>query len=66
MTHKKSFVLFLIFLFSISIKAQQENVPLDHDVYTFLKEMKVKGILDQIHDDSPNMSRFEVKNILKR
>jgi hypothetical protein len=66
MAYKKSFILFLILLFSVSIKAQQENVPIDHDVYTFLKEMKVKGILDQIHDDSPNMSRFEVKKHLEK
>jgi hypothetical protein len=66
MVYKKIVVLFLILLFSISIKAQQENVPLDHDVYTFLKEMKVKGILDQIHDDNPNMSRYEVKKHLEK
>lgn len=55
-------ILFLI-LFT-TIYAQHENVPLDNDVYVFLKEMKVKGLISGIHDDSPNMSRFEVKKLL--
>ncbi|MCX7874879.1 MAG: capsule assembly Wzi family protein [Melioribacteraceae bacterium] len=45
--------------------AQQENVNLDNEVYSFLKEMKVKFLIDGIHDDNPNMSRFEVLNFLK-
>lgn len=46
------------------INAQHENVPLDHNVYYFLKEMKVKGILDNIHEDNPSMSRNEIKKHL--
>jgi len=63
---KKYFLLLLpLFLFSFSVNAQQENVQLDHDVYVFLKEMKVKGIIENIHDDSPNMSRAEVRSNLE-
>ncbi len=36
-----------------------------HPVYTFLKEMKVKGIIPYINEDLPNLSRFEVKNHLE-
>jgi len=45
--------------------SQQENVPLDHQVYVFLKEMKVKNLPVNIHDDSPNMSRAEIKKNLE-
>ncbi|MCX7798253.1 MAG: capsule assembly Wzi family protein [Melioribacter sp.] len=58
-------IFFLIVLISLKISAQQENVPLDNNVYTFLKEMKVKKIINNIHDDNPNMSRTEVKKLLK-
>ena len=44
---------------------QQENVPLDHQVYVFLKEMKVKNLPINIHDDSPNMSRAEIRKNLE-
>ena len=54
-----------ILLITCSIYAQQENVPIDHDVYTFLKEMSVKRIIVNVHDDNPSMSRAEVKDHLK-
>ena len=44
---------------------QVENVPLTHPVYTFLKEMKVKGIVLYINEDLPNLSRFEVREHLE-
>ncbi|HEY7750686.1 MAG TPA: hypothetical protein VH917_00215, partial [Ignavibacteriaceae bacterium] len=44
--------------------SQVENVPLNHPVYTFLKEMKVKKILSYVSEDIPNLSRFHVKNYL--
>jgi len=66
MVSKKHLILFLVLIISMVVNAQQENVPLNHDIYTFLKEMKVKGIVDNIHDDSPNMSRYEIRNILKQ
>lgn len=64
MTYKKIFIPFFLFLFSTALHAQHENVPLDHDIYIFLKEMKVKNVLDYVHDDSPNMSRAEIKKHL--
>ncbi|MFA7421454.1 MAG: hypothetical protein WCZ90_17355, partial [Melioribacteraceae bacterium] len=60
---KKNIAVVLLLLVT-AVYAQHENVPLDNDVYTFLKEMKVKGIISGIHDDSPNMSRYEIKNLL--
>ncbi|NJD23423.1 MAG: capsule assembly Wzi family protein, partial [Melioribacter sp.] len=55
---------FFLLLTSYSF-SQQENVPLDHQVYIFLKEMKVKNLPVNIHDDSPNMSRAEIKRNLE-
>lgn len=55
---------YFFLLISVSYP-QQENVPIDHDVYTFLKEMKVKKIIDNIHDDNPSMSRAEVESYLQ-
>ena len=55
---------YLIF-FTSNLFSQQENVPIDHQVYTFLKEMKVKNLPVNIHDDSPNMSRAEVRKNLE-
>ncbi len=55
----------LIFFFTISIiSAQVENVELEHDIYKYLKEMKVKGVIGSIHDNLPNMSRLEILNFL--
>lgn len=59
---KTVFILLLLFL---QIFAQHDNVPIDHDVYLFLKEMKVKGILKGVHDDNPVMSRYEVRKHLE-
>ncbi len=56
---------FSFLIFNSNLSAQHENVPVDHNVYTFLKEMKVKGILQHIHDDNPGMSRKEVYDYLK-
>ena len=62
---KKNLVLFiLIILMQIQVYSQVENVPLDHPVYTFLKEMKVKRVVSYINEDIPNLSRFEVKRFL--
>lgn len=62
---KKLLVVILFLFFSIgSVFAQVENVPLNHPVYTFLKEMKVKRVLSYINEDIPNLSRFEVKRFL--
>jgi len=61
---------FLYFLITIVLTvsntfSQVENVILTHPVYTFLKEMKVKGIVPYINEDLPNLSRFEVREFLE-
>lgn len=67
----KKYFLFSIVSFLIvsclmsEVFAQQETVPLDHDIYLFLKEMKVKQIITNIHEDNPSMSRYEIKTLLK-
>jgi hypothetical protein len=67
MTGLKSFlpkgVIFLLVSF-LQIFAQHDNVPLDHDVYLFLKEMKVKGVIKGINDDNPVLSRYEIQKHL--
>jgi hypothetical protein len=56
-----------LFLFvDTGIFAQVDDVPLNHPVYTFLKEMKVKNIIPYISEDIPNLSRFQVKNYLQQ
>jgi hypothetical protein len=47
------------------IYSQVENVRLSHSVYDFIKEMKVKGVIENIHDDNPGLSRHEIKKYLK-
>lgn len=62
---KSKIVVSLLLFFAVVIYPQVENVQLTHPVYTFLKEMKVKGILDFIKEDDPLLSRFEVKDLLE-
>ncbi|HLG33128.1 MAG TPA: hypothetical protein VI362_08790 [Ignavibacteriaceae bacterium] len=57
-------ILAFIILAQIQIYSQVENVPLNHPVYYFLKEMKVKRVVSYIKEDIPNLSRFEVKGFL--
>ena len=60
-------ILLLTFFFLADITfSQVENVPITNSVYTFLKEMKVKGILSFIREDDPVLSRFEVKDLLEK
>ena len=59
------FLIALILITNISF-SQVENVPTTNSVYTFLKEMKVKGILSFIREDDPVLSRFEVKELLEK
>lgn len=54
-----------LLILAVTINAQVENVPIEHNVYNFLKEMKVKGIIHSIHEDNPYMSVGEVYNKLK-
>jgi hypothetical protein len=51
-------------LIQLNLIAQVENVQLNHPVYTFLKEMNVKGLIDYIYEDDPVLSRFEVIKLL--
>ncbi|PKL84273.1 MAG: hypothetical protein CVV24_00920 [Ignavibacteriae bacterium HGW-Ignavibacteriae-3] len=60
----KSVFLCILFL-SPGIRGQQENVPVDHRVYLFIKEMSVKNILNFIHEDNPGMSRYEIRKNLE-
>ena len=55
----------LLLLFAANAYSQVENVPLNHPVYTFLKEMKVKNIVPYISEDIPNLPRFQVKALLQ-
>jgi hypothetical protein len=56
---------FLLILISCHFStAQVENVPQNNRVYSFLKEMKVKNIISYISEDIPNLSRYEVKELL--
>lgn len=57
------YVLFFITLISILyIQAfgQEDNLPNDHRVYTFLKEMRVKRIIDYLRDDNLVLSRNQI------
>lgn len=60
------FLLIIIFLSNTKLCAQIENVQIQHPVYSFLKEMYVKGLVDYIKEDDPVMSRFEIINMLKQ
>lgn len=64
----KKYILFVISYFIIVSSSltfpQIESVPINNSVYTFLKEMKVKGILSFIREDDPILSRFEVRDLL--
>jgi len=60
---KKLLFILIIFTSHLTI-AQVENVPQNNRVYSFLKEMKVKNIISYISEDVPNLSRYEVKELL--
>ncbi|MGQ9799366.1 MAG: hypothetical protein ACUVRG_08740 [Ignavibacterium sp.] len=65
----RSFRLFILLLFFSSylkLFAQIENVQIQHPVYSFLKEMNVKGMIDYIKEDDPVLSRFEVIDLLRK
>lgn len=60
-------VLFLcsVLFLCARLNAQVENVPLEDEVYGFLKKLSVKKIIGSIDDDNPNLSTFEVSQLLK-
>jgi hypothetical protein len=64
MKHFTLTILIFTLLFIDLAYSQVENVPITNSVYTFLKEMKVKGILSFIREDDPVLSRFEITDLL--
>lgn len=44
--------------------AQAENVPVGHSVYTFLKRLEVKGLIEKYHDAVLPLSRNEIAGFL--
>ena len=60
---KKLLFILIIFTSHLTV-AQIENVPQNNRVYSFLKDMKVKNIISYISEDVPNLSRYEVKELL--
>ncbi|MEK7670973.1 MAG: capsule assembly Wzi family protein [Bacteroidota bacterium] len=54
----------LVTLISFSSFGQVETVPAAHPVYTFLKRMEVKGIIERYHDAILPLSRREVGKFL--
>lgn len=54
----------LLFLFSLSLFAQVETVPLDNPVYDYLKLMSVKGIIKGYDSDMPVISRQKTADYL--
>lgn len=63
------FVLFVLILtdlfFPGKVFPQAENIPLNNEVYEFLKEQSVKGNLPSLHDANPNKTRFEIERWLR-
>ncbi len=62
----KIFIFISILSIQNSLLAQIENVQLNHPVYSFLKEMYVKGFVEYIKEDDPVMSRFEINKLLNQ
>jgi hypothetical protein len=58
-------LLLVLLSFTALLYPQIETVPLNHPVYIFLKQMKVKNIIPYISEDIPNLSRFQVKSYLQ-
>lgn len=62
---KKNILLLIVFFIVSGVSVGQvENVQISHPVYLFLKEMKVKRIIDYFREDESVISRFEVKSLL--
>ena len=62
----RTYTIILLLLSANYLHAQVESVPSQHEVYHFLKVMKVKGLIDRIHDDDPLMMRGEVRRFLEK
>ncbi len=58
-------VLILIAIPVFTLKAQMENVPLSNPVYSFIKEMSVKGLIHYIDNDA-NLSKGRIDYFLSQ
>ena len=59
-------ILFSMLLFSASIKAQVELVPVSHSVYGFLDRMLTNKVIDSYSSSMKPVSRREIaKSLLK-
>lgn len=59
----KKIVLFHLLLLAIlncQLIGQEDNLPSEHRVYTFLKEMRVKNIIEYLKDDNLVLSRNQI------
>lgn len=56
----------IFYLFAFQGLSQVETIPADHPVYPFLKNMFIKGVLDNYDDVILPLSKQEVINLLKK
>lgn len=61
MIYNKIFSIIILLVFSSSLIAQEDNLPSEHRVYSFLKEMRVKNIINYLKDDYLLLSRNQVR-----
>lgn len=59
----KQLLLFTLFLTSL-LSAQVETILLKNDIYVFLKEMKVKGVIDSFGEEDPVLSKGKIGTLL--
>ena len=66
MKHFQRLIIFVAMMLSFYCVAypQAENVPTVNPIYTFLKRMEVKGIIEQYHDAILPLSRRQVAEFL--
>ena len=57
-------LLILIAIPVFTLKAQVENVPLSNPVYSFIKEMSVKGLIHYFDNDA-NLSKGKIADFLE-
>ena len=57
---KKYLLLILVIVIQNPLTAQEDNLPNEHRVYSFLKEMRVKNVLEYYRDDFQVLSRSQI------
>lgn len=57
-------VIIVIVVVTTPLFAQVENVPVNNPVYTFLKRMELKGVIENYHDNILPISRREIATFL--